>query len=169
MSGSASLTKRPAKSVIRSSKVPSGAHRVLERDPVLLAEPEVVLAEGDRGVHQAGALVGGDEVGLEDRVAARPVVGDVVEGRLVRGPGQRAARKAVEHLGALAEHALDERPRRRTQHLVRARRPHPRVLDLRADGDRGVRDQRPRRRRPDEQLVAGLQRRLRGRRTGSLT
>ena len=37
--------------------------RVLEGDPVLLAEPEVVLAEGDRGVDEAGALLGGDEVG----------------------------------------------------------------------------------------------------------
>jgi hypothetical protein len=37
--------------------------RVLQRDAVLLAEPEVVLAEGDRCMDQARALVGGDEVG----------------------------------------------------------------------------------------------------------
>jgi hypothetical protein len=65
-----------------------GRDRVLERDPVLLAEPEVVLAESDRGVDEAGALLGGHEVGLEDGVAERAVVGDVGEGRLVGGAGK---------------------------------------------------------------------------------
>ena len=49
-----------------------GELRVLKRDPVLLAEPEVLLAEGDRGVHQPGALVGGHEVravAAEDLIA----------------------------------------------------------------------------------------------------
>ena len=80
MCGSASRTLLPANSPTRSSKVPSAADRVLQRDPVLLAEPEVVLAEGDRGVDEAGSLVGRDEVAEQDRVAAGPVVGDVVEG-----------------------------------------------------------------------------------------
>ena len=62
----------------------AGVDRVLQRDPVLLSEPEVVLAEGDRGVHEPGPLLGGDEVGQQHRVAAGAVVGDVVEGRLVR-------------------------------------------------------------------------------------
>ena len=66
---------------------------------------------------EAGALVGGDEVGLEHRVPPRPVVGDVVEGRVVPRPGQRRAGEAVENLGALAEHPLDER-RGHDQHLV---------------------------------------------------
>ena len=61
MSGSASLTLRPAKSVTRSSNVPSSV-TVLQRDPVLLAEPEVVLAEGDGGVDEPRAVLGGDEV-----------------------------------------------------------------------------------------------------------
>ena len=39
-----------------------GAHRVDDVQAVLLAEAEVVLAEGDRGVDEAGAVVGGDEV-----------------------------------------------------------------------------------------------------------
>jgi hypothetical protein len=66
-----------------------GPHRVLKRYPVLLAEAEVVLAEGDRGVHDAGAFVGGDEVGVEDGVALWPVVGDVGERGLVADADQR--------------------------------------------------------------------------------
>ena len=45
------------------------AHRVDDGQALLLAEAEVVLAEGDRRVHEAGAVVGGDEVGGQDRVA----------------------------------------------------------------------------------------------------
>ena len=39
--------------------------RVLQLDPVSLPEREVVLSEGDGGVDEARALVGGDEVRLE--------------------------------------------------------------------------------------------------------
>ncbi len=53
---------------------------------------------------------------------------------------------------SVAEHPLDERL---GEHLA-GRRAH--VRQLRVDGDRGVRDQRPRRRRPDEQRVALAQR-----------
>ena len=49
------------------------AHRVDDVQPVLLAEAEVVLAEGDRGVHEARAVVGGDEVAEQDGVAALAV------------------------------------------------------------------------------------------------
>ena len=41
---------------------------------VLRAEAEVVLAEGDRGVHEAGAVVGGDEVAEQDGVPALAVL-----------------------------------------------------------------------------------------------
>ena len=103
--------------------------RVLQRDPVLLAEAEVVLAERDRGVDQAGALVGGDEVGEQDGVAARAVVGDVVEGGLVGGPRDRLAGEMREHLRLLAEHRLDAVA---GQHEDLVADPGPDVLDLRA-------------------------------------
>ena len=48
-----------------------GPHRVDHVQAVLLAEAEVVLAERDRGVHEAGAVVGADEVGRQHGVAAR--------------------------------------------------------------------------------------------------
>ena len=125
-------------------------HRVLELDPVLLAEPEVVLAEGDRGVHEAGALLRGHEVRLEHGVAARPVVGDVGEGRLVADAGQGAARQAIEDLCALPQHSLDQR-RGDHQDLVGIGGTHPRVLDLGADGNGRVGDQRPGRGGPDQE------------------
>ena len=46
MSGSASLTKRPANGSIRVEG-PVRTDGVLDLDAVLLAQPEVVLAEGD--------------------------------------------------------------------------------------------------------------------------
>ena len=91
---------------------PVGAHRVDDVQAVLLAEAEVVLAEGDRRVHEAGAVVGGDEVAEQDGVAALAVdVGlQVREGRLVAHAVERRAREAVEDPHAFgAEHALDER------------------------------------------------------------
>ena len=132
---------------------------VLQRDPVLLTEAEVVLAERDRCVDQAGALVGGDEVGEQDGVAARAVVGDVVEGGLVRGPRDRLAREMREHLRLLAEHRLDAVA---GQHEDLVADPGPDVLDLRSGGDRRVGDQGPRGGRPDEQRVADLERPIAG-------
>ena len=69
------------------------AHRVDDGQPVLLAEAEVVLAEGDRGVHEARAVVGGDEVAEQDGVAALAVRGrpDEGEGRLVAHAVERGA------------------------------------------------------------------------------
>ena len=49
-------------------------HRVDDVQAVALAEPEVVLAERDRGVDEAGAVVGGDEVAEQDGVAALAVL-----------------------------------------------------------------------------------------------
>ncbi len=109
--------------------------RVLERDPVLLAEPEVVLAEGDRGVDEPGSLVGGYEVPEQDGVAARAVVGDVVERGLVGRAGELGAGEAVENLGVLAQHLLDQAF---GQHQDLALVAHPRVADLLAGGDRRV-------------------------------
>ena len=133
------------------------AHRVLERDPVLLAEPEVVLAEGDRGVDDPGAVRGRDEVADQHGVPARSVVGDVGEGRLVADARERRAREVAEDLDVLAEHPLDQVAR---EHETSPSLRGADVLDLLADRERRVGDQRPRRRRPGQQLVAGLDRRL---------
>ena len=61
--------------------------RVDHGQPLLLAEAEVILAEGDRGVDQPGAVGGGDEVGGQDGVALGAVGlgGDEGEGRVIRG------------------------------------------------------------------------------------
>ncbi len=103
--------------------------RVLQLDPVLLAEPEVVLTEGDRGVHEPGSLVGGDEVGEQNGVAAGAVVGDVVEGRLVGGAGEGLAGEMREHFGVLAEGVLDSIPGEHEDLIAEAGTD---VLDLRA-------------------------------------
>ena len=135
-------------------------HRVDDVQAVLLAEAEVVVAEGDRRVHEAGAVVGGDEVAEQHGVAALAVdVGlQEREGRLVAHAVERRAGEAVEDPDVVAaEHALDERL---GQHDRRVERPRlgAHVDQLGVDGDRGVGDERPRRRRPHEQLVAGLER-----------
>ena len=102
-------------------------HRVDHREALLGAEPVVVLAEGDRRVDDARAVVGGHEVGGQDGVALLPVLlaGDEGEGRLVAGAEHVAAVEAVGHLGVLAQDALHERL---GQHLAVARcgrRPAP--------------------------------------------
>ncbi len=129
-------------------------HRVDDLETLLGAEPEVVLAERDRGVHDAGAVVGADEVGRQHGVALLPVrLGrDERERRLVAGADQLAAGEAVDDLDPLADHLLGARL---GQHLA-ARRAH--VGQLRVDGERGVGRERPGRRRPGEQLVALAQR-----------
>ena len=130
-------------------------HGVDDGEAVLHPQREVVLAERDRGVHQAGAVVGGHEVAEQDGVPARAVLAarDVVEGRLVADAVERGPREAVEHLGArvLPEHPLDERLGEDDDLLAG---PDARVGQLGVDGDRGVGDERPRRGGPDEQLVA---------------
>ncbi len=162
MSGSASLTKRPAKSVIRSSNFPSrrtGFWSVIPYcSPSRKSSSPKAIAVWTRPVPSSVVTKSAEQ----HRVAARAVVGDVVEGRLVGGAGQGLAREVGQDLDAprratvssQAHVASDQAPRPRLS-------PGPHVFDLRAGGDRGVGDQRPRGRRPDQQLVAGLQRRLR--------
>ena len=137
------------------------AHRVDDVQPVLRAEAKVVLAERDRRVHEAGAVLGGDEVGEQHGVAALAVLAarDVGKRRLVAHAVDRRAREALEdlHLRAVAEHLLDERLGEHDGRVERAGlRAHVRQLGIDRDG--GVGDERPRRRRPHEQLVAALQR-----------
>ena len=125
--------------------------RVDDGDPLLLPDPEVVLAERDRGVDHAGAVLGADEVGRHDGVALRAelVGGDEVERRLVAGAEHVAAVEAVGDLGALAEHRLGAR----LGDHVAVLGAH--VREVGRDGERGVGEQRPGRGRPGEDPVAG--------------
>ena len=73
---------------------PVGQDRVDDRQAVALAEPEVVLAERDRRVHEAGAVVGRHEVGEQDRVAAlAPLAGPRGTGRAARSARRPAPRR----------------------------------------------------------------------------
>ena len=138
---------------------PVGVHRVDDLQAVLLAKAEVVLAEGDRGVDEAGAVVGGDEVAEQDAVAALAVgVGlQVRERRLVahsveRAPGKRSRIRTPSEPRTRSTRPSATSPGRRAARLG------PHVDQLGVDRDRGVGDQRPRRGRPHEQLVARLHR-----------
>jgi hypothetical protein len=140
------------------------AHGVDDVQPLLGAEPEVVLAERDRGVHDARAVLGRDEVAGQDGVALLAVLRtcDERERRLVAGADHVAPVEAVGDVHAacargrsplgIAEHALDQR----LGEHVAVGRAH--VRQVRVDRDRGVRDERPRRRGPDQQHVALAQR-----------
>src|SRR3712207_8525710 len=100
----------PYTTLFRSAVQPD---RVDDVQRVLLPEAVVVLAEGDRGVGEAGAVVGGDEVAEQDAVPALAVLarGDVRERRLVADAVERGAREALEDLDLLrrAEHLLNQR------------------------------------------------------------
>jgi hypothetical protein len=106
-------------------------------------------------VDEAGAVLGADKVAQQHRVAERAEVLalDVVERRLVADALERGAGEVGQHLGAIAERALDQRAGH-DHHLVTSPRAH--VLDLRSGGDRRMADQRPRRGGPDEQRIAHL-------------
>ena len=127
--------------------------RVLHLQAVPLAEVEVVLAEGDRRVHDAGAVLGGHEIGEQDGVAAIAVVGDEVEGRLVWQVLEGRAGHALLDHRVLAEHPLDQ-GLREDEPLV----PHARacVCDVGVHGERGVGQQGPRRGGPAQQRDALL-------------
>ncbi len=80
--------------------------------------------------------------------------GDEVERRLVADPFERRSGECRQLAGGLPENPL---------HQVAGDDQHPTVVGLGADvgelgrgGDRGVGDERPRRRRPHDELVAGL-------------
>ena len=123
-------------------------HRVLHGHAVALAELEVVLAEGERGMHDPRAVVGGHEVGLENGVRKRTEIVDVGEGRLVARAGQLRALDLGLDLHALAEHAFDERLGH-DQGLVAHLRPH--VGDVGRHRQRSVREQGPGRGGPAEE------------------
>ena len=151
MYASASRTCIPANGPVRSSKVPSGPTGLWIVRPFSVGEPEVVLAEGRARVHDAGAVLDRHEVARQHAVAALAVVREVREGRLVAQAEQGRAGHGLLDLGLLAENPLDERLGE-DQPVVAE--PRAGVGDVRVDGDRGVRHERPGHRRPGEQRDA---------------
>ena len=111
-------------------------------------------------MHDAGAVVVGDEVGRDHskRVHApvrRVVDGHEVERAVVVEPDQVVDRDRAHDLGVVAEHRLH--PGRGHHEVAPPLAPaDAHVLDLRADGGGDVRDQRPRRRRPDQEVEVAL-------------
>ena len=77
------------------------------------------------------------------------------KGRLVAHPHELAAGEAIERLDFLPEYTLDQRLGEDVGLLAGA---SAHVDELGIDGDRRIGDQRPRRRRPHEQQVPGMQR-----------
>ena len=116
------------------------------------ADRVVVLAEGGSDVDQAGAVLGGDEVAGEDGEAAGLAVGELEDRALVAAADQVGAAQPLDDLDPLAEHPLDQRLGE-DQDLVLD--PGLHVADIGGDGDRLVAGQRPGRRRPDQQRLAG--------------
>ena len=72
------------------------ADRVLERNPFLLAQAEVVDAVEGGGVHHACAFLGGDEIRVDDVVGAALVGHRVGIERLVLEPDQVASGYALD-------------------------------------------------------------------------
>ncbi len=125
-----------------------GADRVDDRQAVGAADPEVVLTEGGGLVDEAGAVLGGDVVGVHH----------VVRGLREVHQLERAPVRPALHLGAgeglpgglpaLAE-GLGDQGLGDDQLLLAVRRDD--VGDVGVGGDRGVGDQGPRGRRPHHQ------------------
>ncbi len=69
MPASASLTNTPTQGVISAVKRASSSTGMITGQVVGLAHRHVVGAEGGRDVHDAGALVGGHEVGRRSRAS----------------------------------------------------------------------------------------------------
>ncbi len=137
---------------VRLDGVVESARVVAEEQLGGRGDTVVVLAERRREVHDAGSVLGRDELVEEDRQRAglavargedRPLVAVVALGEL-------GAVEALDDLGPLAEDGVDARLR---QHVALVADAHARVARARRDGDGDVARQRPRRRRPDEQAV----------------
>ena len=160
MSGSASLTKRPCEV---GDPLVEGA---VEADRVLRASIPYCSPSRKSSSPKASAVwtrpVPSSVVtksAEQDGVAARAVVGRRCRRTAARSatPVERRRPGSVARISASSPRTRSTERRGDDDDLAAGQlRPH--VVDLGADGDRGVGDQRPRRRRPDQQLVAGLER-----------
>ena len=121
---------------------------VVHGQAVVLGELEVVLAEGDAGVHHARAVLHAHELRRQDRAPALAPVGDVVEGRLVAQALELGALDGVRGLDPLPEQALHELLGH--DHRLVAD-PGAHVGLVRVDRERRVREQGPRLRRPRQE------------------
>ena len=131
-------------------------------DAVLVGELLVLLTEGGRDVHDAGAVVGGDVVGGEHDVRLRVAL-VVGERRGVGAPDQVAALEPLDDPlgGVVTELAgVGGQPRLGEQVALGAAgdvRLHDDVVDVGAHGHREVARQGPRRGGPDQGELAGLE------------
>ena len=135
---------------MRSSKVPFGLDRVLQRHAEPLAEREVVLAEGERGVHDPGAVVGGHEVGREHGVAALAEVGHVGERRLVGAAHDLAGGLRLDPSPSTFSTSVGGHDQLLPVHVS------AHVVDVRPHRQRGVGEQRPGRGGPRQEGDARL-------------
>ena len=139
-----------------------GVDRHDGRDPGGAADGHVILAEGGREVDEAGAVLRGDEV-AEQHLVRVLVLHEVVERRRVAQAGELPTGHPRDLLRLLTELlGVRGEPRGGEQHpLARERGAlgghHRHVLDVRPDGEREVRRERPRGRRPEQGEVARLQ------------
>ena len=139
-------------------EVAVGAHGHHDRQAVGAADGHVVLAEGGGLVHQTGAVLGGDVVGQHHEVGGGAAVlhgrelheveGALVGPALHLGPGDRG-------LARSSPRPARRRPAARRPRAAPGRRSADDVGHVGVHRDRGVGDQRPRRRRPDQQGRAG--------------
>ncbi len=123
-----------------------GVDGIENREVLALGDLHVVGAERRRDVHEPRALVGRHEVGQHD-AARRLVEGDEVERAPVPDALEIGTVEAAEDLGPIGR-ALHCHHEVATAAVVG----HPHVGDVGPGGHRDVRDERPGRRRPHEQV-----------------
>ncbi len=121
-------------------------------DPGLVGDALIVLAEAGSDVDDAGAITGVDEVGAEyDKGIG--VIGEVRHQRLVGAADKIRTRKAGRDHGVLAEFlgvATDGRLGQEQAGAVIVGGSDGYVVDVRADGERQIRRERPWRGRPGQ-------------------
>jgi hypothetical protein len=126
-----------------------------------VAHRHVVLAERRREVHDARAVLGRHEVGDEDLVRVR-TTGEVAERRRVRPPRQVGPGEPLDDCEVLAELVgVGRQPRLREHDALPGQQTlgghDDDVVDVGADREREVARERPRRGRPEQRELAGLQ------------
>ena len=113
-------------------------------------------------MHDARAVVGGDELVGHDPERVAGGRREEVERPLVGAADEVGDRDRTDDLG-VGPSTASTRLAASTTSRRAAAGAHPHVLEAGADGDGGVRRQRPRRRRPDEEVEVGVD--ARGKRT----